>query len=58
LDVVYEDESLLVVNKKAGMVVHPAHGTIQELWFMLWRGDIESWICFSRRTVEPVGSPD
>ncbi|MFA6128038.1 MAG: RluA family pseudouridine synthase [Bacteroidales bacterium] len=26
LDVVYEDSSLLVVNKKPGMVVHPAHG--------------------------------
>lgn len=26
LDVVYEDESLLVVNKEAGMVVHPAPG--------------------------------
>lgn len=26
LDVVYEDESLLVVNKKPGMVVHPAYG--------------------------------
>lgn len=26
LDIVYEDESLLVVNKPAGMVVHPAHG--------------------------------
>jgi 23S rRNA pseudouridine1911/1915/1917 synthase len=26
LDVVYEDESLLVVNKPAGMVVHPGHG--------------------------------
>lgn len=26
LDIVYEDEFLLVVNKKAGMVVHPAHG--------------------------------
>jgi len=26
IDVVYEDDSLLVVNKKAGMVVHPAHG--------------------------------
>lgn len=26
LDVVYEDEDLLVVNKPAGMVVHPAHG--------------------------------
>jgi 23S rRNA pseudouridine1911/1915/1917 synthase len=26
LDIVYEDESLLVVNKAAGMVVHPAPG--------------------------------
>lgn len=26
LDVVYEDEELLIVNKAAGMVVHPAHG--------------------------------
>jgi len=26
LDVVYEDDTLLVVNKKAGMVVHPAYG--------------------------------
>ena len=27
LDVVYEDKALLVVNKLAGMVVHPAPGT-------------------------------
>lgn len=26
IDVVYEDEQLLVVNKPAGMVVHPGHG--------------------------------
>lgn len=26
LDIVYEDEALLVVNKEAGMVVHPGHG--------------------------------
>lgn len=26
LDIVYEDESLLIVNKAAGMVVHPGHG--------------------------------
>lgn len=26
LDIVYEDEDLLIVNKPAGMVVHPAHG--------------------------------
>lgn len=26
LDIVYEDEALLVINKPAGMVVHPGHG--------------------------------
>lgn len=26
LDVVYEDDTLLVINKRPGMVVHPAHG--------------------------------
>ena len=26
LDIVYEDDDVLVVNKKAGMVVHPGHG--------------------------------
>ena len=26
LDIIYEDEHLLVVNKAAGMVVHPGHG--------------------------------
>ena len=26
IDIVYEDDVLLVVNKKAGMVVHPGHG--------------------------------
>lgn len=26
LDIVYEDESVVVINKKAGMVVHPGHG--------------------------------
>ena len=26
LDIIYEDEDCLVVNKPAGMVVHPAHG--------------------------------
>ena len=26
LDIVYEDETVIVVNKPAGMVVHPGHG--------------------------------
>ena len=28
LDIVYEDEHLLVINKEAGMVVHPASGNL------------------------------
>ena len=27
LDIIFEDDTLLVVNKAAGMVTHPAHGT-------------------------------
>ena len=30
LDIVYEDEDILIINKKAGMVVHPAPGHFQE----------------------------
>ncbi|MFC2097417.1 RluA family pseudouridine synthase [Bacteroidota bacterium] len=26
IDIIYEDESIIIVNKKAGMVVHPAYG--------------------------------
>jgi 23S rRNA pseudouridine1911/1915/1917 synthase len=27
LDIVFEDEALIIVNKPPGMVVHPAHGS-------------------------------
>ena len=30
LDIVYEDDQLLVVNKPAGLVVHPGHGNCSE----------------------------
>jgi 23S rRNA pseudouridine1911/1915/1917 synthase len=30
LDIVFEDETLLVVNKPAGMVTHPAHGSASD----------------------------
>ena len=30
LDVVYEDDTLLVVNKAAGMVTHPSHGWVDD----------------------------
>ncbi len=29
IDIVYEDDDLLVVNKEAGMVVHPGHGNYE-----------------------------
>ena len=29
IEIVYEDDSLLVVNKEAGMVVHPGHGNYE-----------------------------
>ena len=35
LNIVYEDEHLLVVNKEAGMVVHPAFGHSTVPWSML-----------------------
>src|SRR5271163_4731505 len=28
LDIVFEDDTLIVVNKAAGMVTHPAHGAL------------------------------
>ena len=30
LDILYEDKELLIVNKPAGMVVHPAHENWEE----------------------------
>lgn len=29
LDIVYEDEDIMVINKQAGLVVHPAHGNFE-----------------------------
>ncbi len=29
LDIIYEDDQLIVLNKKAGMVVHPGHGNFE-----------------------------
>jgi len=40
LDILFEDEYLLVVNKKAGMVVHPAYGNLTGtlVHALLWHG--------------------
>ena len=36
LDIVYEDEFLAVINKPAGMVVHPGAGVNPGRWQMRW----------------------
>ncbi len=38
LDIIYEDNDLLVVNKPAGMVVHPAHGN--------WKGTLVNALAY------------
>jgi 23S rRNA pseudouridine1911/1915/1917 synthase len=43
LDIVYEDDELLVVNKPAGMVVHPAHGN--------WEGTLVNALVYHFRNL-------
>ena len=45
LDIVYEDDALVIVNKKAGMVVHPAHGNYTGTLVnaLAWHFKGESW---------------
>ena len=45
LDILYEDQDLLVVNKPKGMVVHPAHGH--------YSGTLVNALCIIVRTVFP-----
>jgi len=47
LDVLYEDSDLLVVNKPAGMVVHPAAGN--------WHGTLVNAVLFHSPDLEGVG---
>jgi 23S rRNA pseudouridine1911/1915/1917 synthase len=50
LDIVYEDNSLLVVNKPAGMVVHPAHGN--------WDGTlVNALMYYLNRNLPEASSP-
>jgi len=37
LDIVYEDDALLLINKPPGLVVHPGHGNYTGTLVMLWR---------------------
>ena len=47
LDVLYEDSDLLVINKPAGMVVHPAAGN--------WHGTLVNAVLFHSPDLEGVG---
>ena len=49
LDILFEDEDLAVVNKSAGMVVHPAKGH--------WSGTLTSALSFHFQSLSSVGGP-
>ncbi|MDB4338898.1 RluA family pseudouridine synthase [Rubripirellula sp.] len=49
LDILYEDDGLVVVNKPAGMVVHPARGH--------WTGTLTSALAFRFQSLSDVGGP-
>ncbi len=50
LDIVYEDDDLLIVNKAAGMVVHPGHGN--------YRGTLVNALTHHLRGLEMVEDSD
>jgi 23S rRNA pseudouridine1911/1915/1917 synthase len=49
LDVLFEDDGLVVINKPAGMVVHPARGH--------WTGTLTSALAFRFQSLSDVGGP-
>nr|WP_206036180.1 RluA family pseudouridine synthase [Crateriforma spongiae] len=49
LDILYEDDGLVVVNKPAGMVVHPARGN--------WTGTLTSALAYRFQSLSDVGGP-
>lgn len=49
LDILYEDDGFVVVNKPAGMVVHPARGN--------WNGTLTSALSFRFNSLSDVGGP-
>jgi len=49
LDIVFEDDHLIAVNKAAGMVVHPAKGH--------WEGTLTSGLAFHFESLSSVGGP-
>lgn len=50
LDIIYEDSELLVVNKPAGMVVHPAHGN--------WSGTLVNGLVYHFQNLPEMAGND
>jgi 23S rRNA pseudouridine1911/1915/1917 synthase len=50
LDIVYEDDVLMVINKPAGMVVHPGHGN--------WQGTLLNALAYYLRDVPGFDASD
>ncbi len=50
LDIVYEDDDILIVNKQAGMVVHPGHGNHD--------GTLVNALLYYLQNVSPTKSPE
>ncbi len=49
LDVLYEDDGMVVVNKPAGMVTHPARGN--------WSGTLTSALAYRFQSLSDIGGP-
>jgi 23S rRNA pseudouridine1911/1915/1917 synthase len=49
LDLLYEDDGFVVVNKPPGMVVHPARGN--------WKGTLTSALAYRFQSLSDVGGP-
>lgn len=49
LDIIYEDDGMVVVNKPAGMVVHPAKGN--------WTGTLTSALAYRFQSLSDIGGP-
>ena len=49
LDILFEDESIVVINKQHGMVVHPSKGH--------WSGTLTSALAFHFKNLSSVGGP-
>lgn len=50
IDILYEDEDLIVVNKPVGMVVHPAHGN--------WHHTLVNALLYHTRNLSELGGED